>query len=515
MWRTTDTGGVKMIYNGVPTDGKCNNTGEQGRLGTSSFGVEESGMFANASLADVGYMYNSRTKASYKDFSHGTILESYTAESTNYYYGTGVTFSNGNYTLTNSSKSNWSDIYGSSRGLYTCRSDTSYTCSNVFYIVGGNTRNMYGFSLFVGYLVDHYDTNIVIGNSYTKSGNTYTLNDTTTIKKSDWFTNYSNYSSKYTCGDTSSSCTDANLRYIIYSEKDYYRYVSADKLYKYSNSFTYSGGTYTLSNTNSKTFWEMNSSNAQQINNAHYTCFNSSGTCTTLNYIFYVTPFVLGLFDENYNDYAGGFAYVPLTNGNGINDYLDDVLYADNINTNNSPIKTFIDDWYQANMTNYTSYLEDVIYCNDRNLSDTTGLITNGGDVTKKVSFVGYRFYSNYFSPNVASTVDLVCERETDQFSVANPKAKLTYPVALMTSDEANLLNDNYLRYDGKGYWLMTPNSSSYWMSYSAVVASVSAGGMISTGSDGVRPAISLKPDTEYVSGDGSMANPYVVRTSG
>ena len=37
--------------------------------------------------------------------------------------------------------------------------------------------------------------------------------------------------------------------------------------------------------------------------------------------------------------------------------------------------------------------------------------------------------------------------------------------------------------------------------------------GSVSDYSYGVRPAISLKPRIEYISGEGSMANPYIVAT--
>ena len=51
--RTTETGGVKLIYDGVPSNGQCNNTGTATTIGNSVF---------NASYNDakyVGYMYGS------------------------------------------------------------------------------------------------------------------------------------------------------------------------------------------------------------------------------------------------------------------------------------------------------------------------------------------------------------------------------------------------------------------------------------------------------------------------
>ena len=58
--RTTETGGVKIIYNGVPTDGKCETqTGTSTQIGTSKF---------NTSYDDnayVGYMYGTAGSSTY------------------------------------------------------------------------------------------------------------------------------------------------------------------------------------------------------------------------------------------------------------------------------------------------------------------------------------------------------------------------------------------------------------------------------------------------------------------
>ena len=49
--RTTETGGVKLIYNGVPANGQCNNTGDNSTIGSSMFNES----YDNAKY--VGYMY--------------------------------------------------------------------------------------------------------------------------------------------------------------------------------------------------------------------------------------------------------------------------------------------------------------------------------------------------------------------------------------------------------------------------------------------------------------------------
>ncbi len=51
--RTTETGGVKLIYDGVPSNGQCNNTGSNSTIGSSKFNPSSD----NAKY--VGYMYGS------------------------------------------------------------------------------------------------------------------------------------------------------------------------------------------------------------------------------------------------------------------------------------------------------------------------------------------------------------------------------------------------------------------------------------------------------------------------
>ena len=120
MVRTTDTGGIKMIYNGVPTDGKCNNTGTNTQIGTKEFN------WNYTSPADVGYMYGTR-------YVYSSVTSS------DLYYAPDVTYSGGTYTLTSKGSYNVekkSDIRGSNLKYhhYTCGSSTGTTCASVKYV---------------------------------------------------------------------------------------------------------------------------------------------------------------------------------------------------------------------------------------------------------------------------------------------------------------------------------------------------------------------------------------------
>ena len=93
--RSTETGGVKMVYNGVPNEaGGCTNTtGEATQIGTSKFNSSYD------SPADVGYMYGTRYTYSSKSrpswYSHigrntdrnEVLSRTYMSSSTGYYYG--------------------------------------------------------------------------------------------------------------------------------------------------------------------------------------------------------------------------------------------------------------------------------------------------------------------------------------------------------------------------------------------------------------------------------------------
>ena len=130
--RTTSTGGTKLIYNGVPSNGECNNTGESSQLSpTTAFNSSYN------SPADVGYMYGTRY--------------TYSSDTgTGWYYAPDVTYNNGTYTLTSKTISGTtynvetkSAINGTNLNYhhYTCGSSTDITCTSVryvYYVTGTN-----------------------------------------------------------------------------------------------------------------------------------------------------------------------------------------------------------------------------------------------------------------------------------------------------------------------------------------------------------------------------------------
>lgn len=123
--RTTSTGGVKLVYNGLPNaSNQCTNTT------SSSYGVTDIGSSAFNSS------YNS---PAYVGYMRGNTI--YTAASRNvrtagYVFANDVEWDGGQYTLKDTfTLSNWSNDYQTiaNRYHYTCGS-TSTTCSSVYYL---------------------------------------------------------------------------------------------------------------------------------------------------------------------------------------------------------------------------------------------------------------------------------------------------------------------------------------------------------------------------------------------
>ena len=273
--------------------------------------------------------------------------------------------------------------------------------------------------------------------------------------------------------------------------------------YKFGKDVTYSNGTYAITNTITTTgTW---SNDYTTLNNNHYTCWTTGTTCTSVYYVYYTT-----------NTMA---YYIVLTDGKKVNEALDEMFNASNVNTTDSVIKTAIDTWYNTNLSSYTSYIEDTVYCNERGISELNGWNPNGGSTNNSLYFTGF-YRMNYQSqkPNFN------CSRALDKFTVSSSKGngKLTYPVGLITIDEIIYAggrystNSNYYLYTDQDYWTISPSSFSLYGSLNAVIMSNTGGLSYNTTGTilGVRPVISLKIDTIIESGDGTQNNPYVIKTS-
>ena len=275
-----------------------------------------------------------------------------------------------------------------------------------------------------------------------------------------------------------------------------------DSSHVYGNTFTYENGTYTLSDTH-----------AGVDATHHYTCLSSGTTCESVKYVYYLSdPLAY---------------YITLTDGKSVEDAFTEM----NTNTNNSTIKTAVDNWFKntfktyftTNSADYNDYLEDTVWCNDRSMNtiDTygNGIITNNGWEPNGGSASNYLRYGAY-GRSTAGTPSLTCSNKNDSFTVTETETgngALTYPVGLLTADEMNLAggtfanNSDFYLYTNKSWWSLSPNHFRYdYAIESYVGSSGDVGGYTVSDTSGVRPSISLKPGVKIAAGgDGSSTAPY------
>ena len=285
---------------------------------------------------------------------------------------------------------------------------------------------------------------------------------------------------------------DNSPAYVGYMHNTVYpysdKYLSSQSNIVFGNSFTYANGTYTLTDTKTVATW---SSGYNTINNNHYSCMTTGITCSSIYYFYYT--------DSTYA------YYITLTNGKSVNDVLNEMLYADDVNKNDSTIKAYIDSWYENNLASYEDRLEDTVFCNDRSISSLNGWNPNGGSTT---SFLLFKSFDDTSNPSLA------CTNETDRFSMSNPKAKLSYPIGLLSVPELSLAGYGSSDYINNGQGVLTGSPSNLGNGYAGVSTLTSLGnisGNYADSSRGVRPSVSLKPNTYFSSGDGSFTNPFVI----
>ncbi len=142
--RTTSTGGTKLIYNGVPSNGQCTaTTGTDTQLAsTTKFNTNYS------SPADVGYMYG--TRYAYTSMSSAN-------RSTSYKYGNSVIWNGTNYTLVDTidTTGTWSSDYNTlNNNHYTCLNATG-TCTSVYYVYYTSSSSAYYITLTNGKTVEN------------------------------------------------------------------------------------------------------------------------------------------------------------------------------------------------------------------------------------------------------------------------------------------------------------------------------------------------------------------------
>ena len=399
--RTTDTGGVKMIYNGeYDSTNKCNTS----RGNHTGF---------------VGTAGTYQTDAT--DLSGGT-----------YKYADSFTWSGTTFTLVNPTSATWSDsTYTNLVGKYTCKNSNN-SCTTLYY-VGSK-----------------YSSTKAYTTSYTISSSIGRAQIGTSPFNANRF-------------------SPAMVGYMFNKSYDYAGKAAPTSGSLMGSGVTYSNGTYTL----------VNTSTTKDATH-HYSCNNSTGTCSTVRYYYY-------------NNY-----YIELSGEANIEAVVDQMLYDNDVNKYNSAVKALIESWYGQELSDYTSLFEDAIYCNDRTQRNAS---TNGWNKS------GTLTTDMYFKDSTSNST-LRCGGITDQFAVANSKAKNKYPVGLATYPEAVLASETMK--STNRYWLLSPMQF-YADSATERVMQVNPGSDTVYFVNGVRPVVSLKAGIGYASGSGSQDDPYVI----
>ena len=481
--RTTSTGGTKLIYNGLPDENnKCSNTSDA-TIGKGYYNSRDT------IPQGVGYTYGT-----YPNYTMAVASEEWIYSSTridnNRYYSDTVNYENGVYSFENSTKID-SSSYESLVGKYVYSNvNENHTSTEAYYVAAVSGSIMYYIRLYNGNLLDYYNKLYTLGDAITENEDgTFTLENSFTIEKKDWYNNYNRVNvGYYICEGESATCSKP--KYVVSVDNDEFAAIDTTNKYVYGNSFTYENGKYTLKDTVS--FWNY-SENYEQLKQHHYTCLNTSGVCTSLYYI--------------YNSEGNRANSVRLSNG----DSIEDAINVMKSNQKDSEAKKAIDSWYESNLLDYTDYLEDTIWCNDRSVfnKDTTGWNPNGGSTTEDLYFG-----ANGRIEKSPIEFQLTCPNKNDSFTVSseNGNGYLKYPSALITADEIVLAGHFGARYlsSSSHLWTMTPNrAGSYFARMFDSSSALSENEIFNV--FGYRPMISIKNDVKVNGGTGLADSPYIL----
>ena len=265
----------------------------------------------------------------------------------------------------------------------------------------------------------------------------------------------------------------------------------------------------------------------------------------------FTTPYNSSMNDNTYVGFMYGTA--------GASTYA-----ATHANTNKSTILQNLETWYKNNLASYQTKLADTIWCNDKStktnqtitstrLNTTTNKLNISSSTypglgcgTNRTIYSGrQRVRSNYYYTDTSSKQygpvgtgpTLICPLDNDggklsKFTVndtINGNGALDYKIGLLTVDEVLYAGsiDWYgyqaLNYSGSSInSYLKENASNWYWSFSpdhfygnAFVLHVGGTGHVNdhwvTGTNGLRPAVSLTSATTISGGNGTSSNPFVI----
>lgn len=469
--RTTDTGGVKMIYNGTPVDNKCEAIDR-------GFDYARFNRTTNA-LAYHGYMYGESLNGTTGEIDHLVSLFTSLPFSGSFYFGTGVERVNDEYKLVDPvllTKDNIDQILSTHK--YTIYSSSNPNAkSQYYYIVQGiKDSNLYAYhTQKAGYF--NYSDSITYNNGR------FSLVSPSMFRYTDWSSSKEDLIGKYIMTGTYNSI------YYVNSVSEFnVSGISVGQMYYYGTSYEYENGTYTLTG-DVKKITTLKDKSA--FNNHRYFCLNLEDSCDRLAFIYEVDDF--------------NIKYIILTEGNDINGTLDKIFE----NVNDSYVKQSVDNWYANNLINYSKYIEDTPYCNDRRIVSSNFTPTGPTNISTSFAYSTRKSNNNY---------SFTCTKK-DSFTVTESdigNGALTYPVGLITADEVELSGGfGYTTsplYTGGNYWTMTPYYRPYDSERAFNAVQFNENTVIYSfayGDGTTKPVISVNSNVIVVNGDGTGSNPY------
>ena len=330
MIRTTDTGGVRLLYNGEQENGKCldNRSKHVGYMSTNTTLINGEYWYSDDYEYDKDknefYLVGDLIQSAWNATTRPGLVGKYTCKSTDsegrcsslYMIMEGVSSINSNY-------SNITEI--KKYANYHILGNVQF--NNIF-SSPAYSGYMYGEPYSIDYkkilLTDESSEDSIL---IAKNRNGMNLLDTLIVSREELLANFSNYSDyKYTCNTTSSTCAENELRLITSIEENRIKYVS--NRYWGSN-ITWDGTQYTLVDP----IGVESYNNLESLSSHHFTCISDGQkSCTSVAYINYFYP-------------GTSFYYITLKNGvTSITDILNN-MFTQNIK--DSSIKTVIEAWYK------------------------------------------------------------------------------------------------------------------------------------------------------------------------
>jgi len=220
--------------------------------------------------------------------------------------------------------------------------------------------------------------------------------------------------------------------------------------------------------------------------------------------------------NSSFNSTANNNAYVGYMYGTASSSSYS----ATHVNTNDSTIKEVLDDWYEVNLkNNYSSYLADAGFCNDRSLYSGTGYTSTGPSYYSAYNRLSTNKKPQFACPNASNDLFTLKGSGKGNKSLDNPIGLITVDEVAYAGGKENSTNKTYYLYTGASYWTMSPSlfngsTSREWLILGS--GGFNSAYVVNTSSVGVRPVINLRSDIEITDDtqNGTSTNYYVIKTN-